>query len=134
MKLKGLILSLLFLTSGCVSVEFVRKDFNPEKKAILRHTPPSNEKRNAEYRDLIKQKASEFCGGEYTVTKEYQAQDISDSSVGVGTGFGFGNHSSIMIGGSRPTTSMYNFVEVSCHTAAPAPATAPVPAPTSTPK
>jgi len=118
MKIKVLLLGLIILTSGCVSVEFVRKDLTPEKKAILRHSPPSSGEREAEYRELVKKKASEFCGGEYVVTKEYQAQDISDSSVGIGTGFGFGRHSSIMIGGSRPTTSMYNFVEVSCKTEA----------------
>lgn len=114
MKIKVLLLSLVILTSGCVSVEFVRKDLTPEKKAILRHSPPSSSESESEYKELVKKKATEFCGGEYVVTKEYQAQDISDSSVGIGTGLGFGNHSSIMIGGSRPTTSMYNFVEVSC--------------------
>jgi hypothetical protein len=114
MKIRNLILLLLLLTSGCVSVEFVRKDLTPEKKAILRYSPPSSEKKDAEYREEVKKKASEFCGGDFQIVKEYQERDISDSSVGVGTGFGFGNHSSIMIGGSRPNTSMYNFVEISC--------------------
>lgn len=114
MKNKAFILFLLFLASGCISVEFVRKDISPEKKAILRHSPPSSAEREKEYREEVKKKATEFCNGEYQITKEYQAQDISDTSVGIGTGFGVGRHSSIMIGGSPPTTSMYNFVEVIC--------------------
>ncbi len=116
MKTNSVILLLLIFFSGCVSVEFVRKDISPEKKAVLRYSPPSSIEREAEYREEVKKKATEFCGGEYQVTKEYQARDLSDTSVGVGTGFGIGSHSSIMIGGSRPTTTMYNFVEVTCKT------------------
>lgn len=114
MKISAFILLLLFLISGCISVEFVRKDILPEKKAVLRHSPPSSSEREAEYREEVKKQATEFCSGEFQITKEYQARDISDTSVGIGTGFGIGSHSSIMIGGSRPTTTMYNFVEVTC--------------------
>jgi hypothetical protein len=119
-----IILSLLLFFSGCISVEFVRKDLTPEKKAVLRYSPPSGEKEQAEYRDEVNKKAMEFCGGNFQVTKEYQARDVNDSSVGVGTGFGIGGNSSVFFGGSRPNTSMYNFVEVSCG-AGPMPAPAP---------
>lgn len=106
---------ILFALSSCTTVEFVRKDTTPEKKGILRYSPPSDEKQDAKYKAEVNKKASEFCGSNYKITKEYQALDEADSSVGVGTGIGFGGNSAILVGGSRPTRAMANFVEFSCN-------------------
>ncbi|MGZ3690733.1 MAG: hypothetical protein ACXVAX_04480 [Pseudobdellovibrio sp.] len=112
MKTKSLFL-ILFILCGCTTVEFVRKDFTPTKQAVLRYAPPSDSKDEAKYREEINKKAGEFCGGGFQITKEYQARDASDSSVGVGTGFGT-RSSSLFLGSTTPNTSMYNFVEIIC--------------------
>jgi len=110
-----LLLLLLFLICGCTTVEFVRKDLTPTKQAILRYSPPSSAKSEAEYREEVKKQATEFCGGDFQITKEYQAREESGSSAGAGTGFSMGS-GTIFLGGSNRNTSMYNFVEVACNT------------------
>ena len=107
-----LIFSILFL-SGCTTVKFVRKDFTPEKKAVLRYLPPSTEEKDKKFRDKVAQEAKSFCGGEYKVTKEYQAREETGTSTGVGTGVGFGM-GGVMLGGGSRNTAMYNFTEVTC--------------------
>lgn len=99
---------------GCTTVEFVRKDVTPQKQGILRHSTTSNPKREAEYKEKVNEKAREYCGGDFQITREYEARDVSSSSVGVGTGFGFGRSSSVLVGGSAPTQNMYSFVEFTC--------------------
>lgn len=117
--MKNIILTtLLTLISSCTTVEFVRKDLTPEKKGVLRYAPPSDTKQELKYKAEVNKKATEFCGTDYKITREYQALDESDSSVGVGTGFGFGASNTMIIGGSRPTRSMANFVEFSCEASA----------------
>lgn len=100
--------------SGCTTVEFVRKDTVPVKQGVLRHSPPSNDEKALEYRKKVNEKALEFCGGAYNITKEYQALGEAPSSAGVGTGFGIGGSSSIFIGSSSRSSAMYNFVEFTC--------------------
>lgn len=101
--------------ASCTTVEFVRKDTTPEKKAVLRHSIPSNPDKEVKYKAEVDKKANEFCGSPgYTITKEYQALDQADSNVGIGTGFGFGSSSSILIGRSTPSREMASFVEISC--------------------
>lgn len=95
------------------TVEFVRRETTPQKKAVIRYYPTDKPETEAKYRDDLQKKATDFCGGPFTITREYQARDESSSSAGVTTGFGFGN-SAVMIGGSGPRTSMYNFVEFFC--------------------
>lgn len=109
-----LIPALAFAVFGCTTVEFVRKDTSPQKQGVLRYSPTSNTKKEAEYKGKVNEKAQEFCGGPFTITREYQAREESSSSVGVGTGFGIGGRSSVLIGGSGPRHSMYNFVEFVC--------------------
>jgi hypothetical protein len=46
MNVKIFFMLLFVLTSGCTTVEFVRKDVVPTKQAILRHAPPSNHQRD----------------------------------------------------------------------------------------
>ena len=104
----------LALLSGCTTVEFVRKDLTPSKKAVVRYSPSSSPSSEAKYRDELKKQAMGFCGGDFEITKEYQAKDETGTSTGLGTGFGVGAASSIFIGGSRGNTAMYNFVEFSC--------------------
>jgi hypothetical protein len=118
------IVSVLFAMCGCTTVEFVRKDLTPQKQGILRYTPPSNANREAEYKNEVNKKAQEFCGGDFNITREYQAMEESRSSVGVGTGFGIGRQSSVLIGGAGPRESMYNFVEFVCKSST-SPATQP---------
>lgn len=107
------ILATFLLICGCTTVEFVRKDISPSKRAILRYSSPSNANREARYQEEVRKKASAFCGGEYKTTKEYQAREATGSSTGIGTGFGVGM-GGILVGGSNQNTAMYNFVEVEC--------------------
>lgn len=105
---------LIFGLCSCTSVEFVRKDISPTKQGILRHFPASNEAKAAEYKALVDEKAREYCGGNFKITKEYQALGESRTTAGVGTGFGIGRRSSFMIGGTGPSERMYHFVEFDC--------------------
>lgn len=114
MSTKSLLLLILFFICGCTTVEFVRKDISPEKRAILRHSLPSTTKRDNEYREEVRKKAAEFCGGDFHITREYQAREPANSSVGVGTGFNVGGNSSVFVGGSDRSTAMYTFIEVKC--------------------
>lgn len=107
------LLGALIFFSSCTTVEFVRKDTTPEKKAILRYLPPSSDKKAAQYKEEVNKKAKDFCGGNFNITKEYQARQPSGVSTGVGTGFGLGM-GGIVLGSSRESTTMYNFVEFSC--------------------
>ena len=91
----------------------MRKDTSPEKKGVLRHSPPSNTEKAEKYKAEVSKKATEFCGGSFNITKEYQAREETGNSTGVGTGMGVGM-GGIMIGGSSRSTSMYNFVEFDC--------------------
>jgi hypothetical protein len=112
MKRLAFSLIVLFL-SGCTTVEFVRKDQVPQKQGVLRYLPTSSASKEAKYREKVNEKAREFCGGEFKITKEYQAREETGSSTGIGTGIGFG-HAGIMLGGSRGSTAMYQFVEFVC--------------------
>lgn len=108
------ILSILLLLAGCTTVEFVRKDFVPHKQGILRHSVPSSAESQVKYRDEVNKNAREFCGGDFSILKEYEALDESRSAAGIGTGFGFGHRSAIMIASSNQNQMMYSFVEFSC--------------------
>ena len=108
-----LLLTLLFTFSCSHTVEFVRRDTSPQKQAVVRYYPTDTAEKEAKYREDLKKQALSYCGGDYTITKEYQARDESNSSAGVATGFGIGN-SSVMFGGAGPRTTMYNFVEFVC--------------------
>lgn len=114
MKHHSFIITLFFLICGCTTVEFVRKDFTPIKKGVIRHALTSNPSRQAEYRELVNKEAKNFCGGEFEINKEYQAREETGSSTGVGTGVSIGRRSSIFIGGSDRSTAMYNFIEFVC--------------------
>lgn len=102
----------LLTLHSCTTVEFVRKETSPERRAVLRHSPPSNEKRAAKYKAAVDKKATEFCGGPYTIAREYQALETSKSSVGIGTGFG--SSSSVIIGSSMPSRDLASYVEIVC--------------------
>lgn len=106
--------TLFLLICGCTTVEFVRKDFTPRRQAVVRFTPPSNPRREADYRTELAKQATNFCGGAYEITKEYQAREETGTAAGVGTGFGIGTSGSIFVGGSDRSTAMYNFVEFFC--------------------
>ena len=112
-KISLISLTLLILTSCSHTVEFVRRDTTPVKQAVVRYYPTDKAENEAKYREDLKKKATDYCGGEYTITKEYQARDESNTTTGVSTGFGFGN-SAVMFGGAGPRTTMYNFVEFAC--------------------
>lgn len=114
MKLQVLTFTTALAFSGCTTVEFVRKDFTPQRTAVLRYLPPSSPKRETDYRMEINKQATNYCGGAFNITKEYQAREETGSSAGLGTGFGIGNSGSIFVGGSDRTTAMYNFVELTC--------------------
>lgn len=111
--MKTLLTIFILLLCSCTTVEFVRKDTNPKKQAVLRHYPASSPEKGAEYREEVRKQARGFCGGEYDVVREYQAREDSGSS-GVSTGVGVGMGGSIFIGGSSRNTQMYNFIEISC--------------------
>ena len=114
MKKTSLISLSLLILSGCShTVEFVRRDTSPQKQAVVRYYPTDKPETEAKYREDLKKKATEFCGSDYTITKEYQARDESNTTTGVSTGFGLGN-SAVMFGGAGPRTTMYNFVEFTC--------------------
>lgn len=120
MKLhSGIFLAAILILSGCTTVEFVRKDLTPVKQAIIRYPPQSNPKSEAKYRDELAREAREFCGGEYAITKEYQAREETGTATGMGTGIGMGMGrrgfgSTIMLGSSTRPTAMYHFVELAC--------------------
>ena len=101
------------ILSGCTTVEFVRKDITPKKQAVVRYLPTSNANKEAKYREEVKKQANGFCGGEFDITKEYQARQDTGTSTGVGTGLGFGM-GGLMVGSTSANTAMYNFVEFSC--------------------
>ena len=107
------ILSLLLITSCSHTVEFVRRETSPTKQAVVRYYPTDKPDTEAKYREDLKKKATGFCNGDYTITREYQARDESNSSAGIATGVGIGT-GAIMVGGSGPRTTMYNFVEFTC--------------------
>lgn len=120
MKKISLITLVLFILSSCShTVEFVRRDTSPVKQGVVRYYPTDKPEHEAKYREDLKNKATNFCGGDYTITKEYQARDESNTSAGVATGFGVGSHSSVIFGGAGPRTTMYNFVEFTCNAAGP---------------
>ena len=94
-------------------VEFVRKETRPQKQGILRHSPPSSSEKAEKYRQEVDKKATDFCGGKYQITKEYEAKDESNTSTGVGTGFSVGT-GAVMIGSSSANREMYKFIEFIC--------------------
>lgn len=114
MKQFSYFITTLLLVSGCTTVEFVRKDLSPNKHAVVRYSLPSDSNREAKYRAELEKQATNFCGGAFQVTKEYEAREQTGSSAGLGTGFGIGRSSSIFIGGSDRATAMYRFVEFDC--------------------
>lgn len=113
MKTKLLFLSLVLLISGCTTVEFVRKETSPTKQATLRYFPPSDAESSAKYRAELNKQATDFCGGDFIITREYMAREDNGNSAGLGTGFGMGA-GSIFLSGSNRSSTMYNFVEISC--------------------
>lgn len=114
MKTLSLIATMLLIFSSCShTVEFVRRDTSPTKQAVVRYYPTDKADTEAKYREDLKKKATGFCNGDYTITREYQARDESNSSAGIATGVGIGS-GAIMVGGSGPRTTMYNFVEFTC--------------------
>lgn len=98
---------------GCTTVTFVRKDLSPTKQAVLRYAPTDNAKKEEKYKAKVASESRQFCGGDYSVMKEYQARENTGTSTGVGTGFGVG-FGGIALGSSQSNTAMYNFVEISC--------------------
>jgi hypothetical protein len=104
---------IIFVLAGCTTVEFVRKDFTPQKKGVLRYFPTSNPEREIKYQNEVKKQATKFCNGDYKITKEYQALEDSGSAVGLGTGVGFGT-TDIVLGTSNRNSALYNFVEFEC--------------------
>ncbi len=108
-----ILLTLLFL-SACTTVEFVRKDTLPVKKAVLRHSVPSDEKKSGEYRAKINSESRAFCGGDFVISKEYQALQETGGSAGIGTGFGVGGSTSVFFGSVDRRTDLFNFVEIEC--------------------
>lgn len=101
------------LFCGCTTVEFVRKETYPQKQAVLRYQPSSKPSKEAKARNEVEKKARDFCGGDYEITKEYQARQNTGASTGVGTGLGIGM-GGIMVGASQDNSAMYNMVELSC--------------------
>ena len=108
-----ILFAVAFIT-GCTTVEFIRKDFTPRKQGILRYAPTSSESREAKYRAEVKKQATDFCGTEFEIIREFQAREETGSASGIGTGFGIGSGGSIFVGGSERSTAMYNFVEFAC--------------------
>ena len=103
-------LILYFLLTSCTTAEFVRKDTSPTKQGVIRY--PSNSSREEKYRNDLKKKVRDFCGGDYKITKEYQAREqVGSSGMGTGMGIGMGG---IFLGGSNVSTEMFNFVEFTC--------------------
>lgn len=113
MKTYVVLIFIYLLITGCTTVDFVRKDFTPQKQGVLRYDPPSSEKSREKYRAEVDKKATAFCGGDYRITKEYQAREESGVSTGVGTGMSVGM-GGVFLGGSNRATTMYNFVEFAC--------------------
>lgn len=107
------ILFVLIICSGCTSVNFVRKDFTPQKQAVLKYQATSDSNKDQKYKNKVDKEARQFCGGDFAITKEYQAREYTDTSSGVGTGFGVG-FGGVMLGASQSDTAMYTFVEVAC--------------------
>jgi hypothetical protein len=87
--------------------------------AVLRYPPQSNPDREAEFRAKMSAKATDFCGGKYEITREFEARDETGTSTGFGTGVGVGTGGTgfgtgVIVGTSVPNTAMYHFVEVAC--------------------
>ncbi|AGH95813.1 hypothetical protein [Pseudobdellovibrio exovorus] len=99
--------------SACSTVEFVRKDTAPTRQGVVRYYPTDDAEREAKYRADLNKKATEFCGGDFKITREYQALEEGRSSTGISTGFGVGA-GAIFVGGSNRGSTMYNYVEFSC--------------------
>ena len=118
MRRGTILLIAMFFVSGCTTVEFVRKDLTPKKSAVLRYAPQSDPGREAEFRAKMNQKANDFCGGKFEITREFEARDETGTSTGIGTGIGVGSGrgfgTGVIIGGSAPNTAMYHFVEIAC--------------------
>lgn len=113
MKARTLLFACFTLICGCTTVEFVRKDLAPQKQGVLRYLPTTNAEKEAKYKAKVNDQARDFCGGEFAITKEYQALKDSDVSTGVGTGVSFGM-GGLFLGGSSRDETMYNFVEFVC--------------------
>lgn len=107
------VLIILLFISACTSVEFVRKETSPERKGLIRHFPTTDQEKAAEYRVKVNKAANDFCGGEFNISREFQAREESGSGVGTGVGFGSGG-GSIFLGGSNRGSTMYNYVEIIC--------------------
>lgn len=121
---------ILIFSSGCTTVEFVRKDLTPKKQAVVRYPPQSNPEKEQKFRNELNERATEFCAGPFEITKEYEALTESAAGPIVGTGFGLGHHrrgfgTGVFLGGSGSNERTYHFVELSC-----SPAAAATPAPT----
>lgn len=113
MGFRVLLLTFVVMIGGCTTVEFVRRDTSPEKKGILRYSPTSSASKESKYRDKVSKEARGFCGGEYEITKEYQAREDTGTSTGVGTGMSVGM-GGLMVGAAHRNDELYNFVEFRC--------------------
>lgn len=111
---KIILFSMLLSSVSCTTVTFVRKDFSPQKQAVLKYSPTDDAKKEEKYKAKVAEESRKFCGGDYTINKEYQAREATGTSTGVGTGFGVG-FGGVLLGTSQSNTAMYNFVEVSCN-------------------
>lgn len=111
----------VLLTTACTSVEFVRKDLTPAKSAILRYPPQSKPDKEKKHRDKLNEEATAYCGGPYTITREYEALTETPRSSGVTTGIGLGTGigrggfgTGIGFGTSVPREDNYHYVELAC--------------------
>jgi hypothetical protein len=112
--MRFILIAIGLLTSvGCTTVEFVRKDLMPDKKAVLKYPTTDSDKKASKYQEKVQEKAMQFCGGGYEVEKQYQAREETGTSTGFGTGLGTTN-AGVLVGTSRSNTAMYNFVEIAC--------------------
>ncbi len=138
--MKTLILLLFLVLTGCTTVDFVRKDLTPHKQAVLRYEPTSNPKTEEKYRAKLNEQSTNFCGGNYSIVKEYEALTETPRSsgvtTGVGTGFGTGRRGmgfgfgGLVIGAPAGSSEkMYHFVEIDCGEKAPPPAPSATPMP-----
>lgn len=106
------------VVAGCTTVDVVRREITPTKQLVVRYVPQSNPDKEAKRRDLVNQKAREFCGGEFHITREYEALEETGGSTGVGIGTGFGYNRGFgtvfSVGTAARNTQMYRFVDIAC--------------------
>ena len=117
--LSSFLLLFTLVLSGCTTVDFVRKDLTPEKRAIVRYPPQSKPESESKYRAELESEATEFCGGPYEITREYEQLTETPGTTGIGTGLGFGYGrrgfgTGLALGTSFPQERTYHYVELAC--------------------